>query len=171
MSLACDWCGGTREIACVRCGGVGHFDKLRITTDGGLGTGIYRVDCPRCDGKGKRPCAACTDGLSESRLRDMIRRFGWFSRGVASFIDEGIEVALSKDGKSAEVSVYVRYAAHDQPVTETARWRLDERGWRVPEPQRPEAPSQPEPPRPPPAPAPRYERIAPPSDEPVASAF
>jgi hypothetical protein len=137
--IGCEHCGGTRRIACDLCNGKGVVEKLFIPTfvkatgqarEDDPPVGWTFVTCSRCGGKGWRTCLGCTDGLDELELSLALRKFGAYGRALASFLDAGVKVDISADGKSATLTALVRYRdrPHDEPVLETTHWTLDLKG-------------------------------------------
>ena len=63
-------------------------------------------------------------------MNEALKKYGAYGRPVASFLDAGVKVTLSSDGKVATVAALVRYKdrPHDEPVLETTKWKLDAKG-------------------------------------------
>src|SRR5205823_15092334 len=72
----------------------------------------------------------CQDGLTEPKLNELLKKFGAYGRPLSSFLDAGVKVSLSQDGKTATVTALVRYKdrPNDPPVMETTRWKLEPKG-------------------------------------------
>lgn len=128
QGLRCSRCEGTRKLFCEPCEGKGKTERLIISVTGDSTT--IQVKCFHCSGQGWRPCLACTDGLSELNMNQALRKYGAYGRPLSTYLDAGVKVTLSHDGKSATVSALVRYKdhPHDEPVVEKTTWKLDPKG-------------------------------------------
>jgi hypothetical protein len=81
------------------------------------------------------PCPSCRDGLSASAIQRVKQKYGACGYGVADHADRSINVKLDPSGKSAVVTVDLKYTNTDKYEPETATWSVDKDGdWTVQEP-------------------------------------